>query len=81
MFYNIFTLLYRNLLIAVAILGSLCYELDPVLDLCDPGINSMAGALAAVANHPNLGESKYILLISCISYSEYSQFTFHSQPT
>ena len=48
------------LLVAVCVLGFLSYELDPVLDLSHPGINSVAGALAAKAHHANLGESKYI---------------------
>ena len=53
-------MLYWNLVIAVGVLGSLGYELDPVLDLGHPGIHTVAGALTAIANHSHLGESKYI---------------------
>ena len=51
------TLLQRNLLIAVGILGSLGQKLDPVLDLGHPGINSVTGALTPVAHHSHLGKS------------------------
>ena len=46
-------------MIAVGVLGSLGDELDPVLDLGHPGIHAVAGALAPIAHHTNLGESKY----------------------
>ena len=46
-------------MIAVGVLGSLGDEHDPVLDLGHPGIHSVAGALTAIADHTNLGESKY----------------------
>ena len=49
-------------MIAVGVLGSLGDELDPVLDLGHPGIHAVAGALAPIAHHTNLGESKYIII-------------------
>ena len=49
-----------NLLVTVGVLRSLCYELDPVLDLGHPGIHAMAGALTSIANYAHLGESKFI---------------------
>ena len=52
-----------NLLIAIGVLCSPGYELDPVLDLSHPGIHAVAGALAAIAHHSDLGESKYINLL------------------
>ena len=54
------TLLYWNIFITVAILGSLGYELDPVLDLGHPGIHAMAGALTAITYNTHLGKSKFI---------------------
>ena len=51
------------LLVTVGILGSLGQELDPMLDLGHPGIHAVAGALTAIAHHPNLGESKYTLYL------------------
>ena len=53
--YSMLTLLQWNLLIAVAILGSLGDKLNPVLDLGHPGIHAVTGALTSIANHPNLG--------------------------
>ena len=47
-------------MLAVSVLGSLGYELDPVLHLGHPAINAVAGALTSVANYSHLGESKYI---------------------
>ena len=47
-------------MVAVGVLGSLGNELDPMLDLGHPGIHAVAGALAPIANHSHLGESKYI---------------------
>ena len=55
-----FTLLYWNIFITVAILGSLGQELDPVLHLGHTAVHTVAGALTAVADHSHLGESKYI---------------------
>ena len=46
-----------TLLLTVGVLGSLGYELDPVLDLGHPGIHTVAGALAAKAHHSNLENS------------------------
>ena len=54
------TLLLWYICITVAILSSLGQELDPVLHLGDTAIYTVAGALASVANHPHLGESKYV---------------------
>ena len=54
------TLLYWNILVAVGVLCSLGYELDPVLYLGHPGIHTVAGTLAPVTYNTNLGESKYI---------------------
>ena len=54
------TVLYWNLLIAISVLGFLGKELDPILDLGDTTINSVAGALATVTNHSHLRESEYI---------------------
>ena len=51
----IYTWLQWDLRITVGVLCSLGYELDPVLDLCHPGIDAMAGALASIAHHTNLG--------------------------
>ena len=47
-------------MVAVAILGSLGQELDPVLHLGHTAVYAVAGALAAIANNSHLGESKYI---------------------
>ena len=47
-------------MIAVGVLGSLGYELDPVLHLGDTGVYAVAGALTSIANHSHLRESKYI---------------------
>ena len=55
-----FTWSVWNLLVTVGILGSLGYELDPVLNLSHPGINSVTGALASIADHSHLGKSKFI---------------------
>ena len=55
-----FTWSVWNLLVTVGILGSLGYELDPVLHLSHTGIHPVAGALTAVADHSHLRESKYI---------------------
>ena len=46
-----------NLLVTVGILGSLGYELDPVLHLGHPGIHAVAGTLTSIAHHTHLGES------------------------
>ena len=87
--YNILyiTLFYWNIFITVGVLGSLGQELDPVLDLGHPGINTVAGALTAIANNPNLGKSKimesfklYVSFWIFNIYIIYTQFTFHSQP-
>ena len=59
------TLLYWNIFVTVAILGSLGHELDPVLDLGHQGIHAMAGALAPIAHHTHLGEPKYIMFTNC----------------
>ena len=50
--------MFRNILIAVGIQSTASYVLDPVLDLCNPGIDTMAGTLTAVADYANLGKSK-----------------------
>ena len=50
-------------MIAVGVHGTLCDVLDPVLGLCNPGIHAVAGALAAIAHHSDLGESTYINLL------------------
>ena len=62
------TLLDRNLLLTVGVHSSPRNELNPVLDLSHPGIHAMAGALASIAHHTNLGESKYIMFINCDIY-------------
>ena len=49
------TLLLWNFFIAVGILGSLGKELDPVLHRGDTAVHTVAGALTAIAHHPNLG--------------------------
>ena len=54
------TWLIWNLVIAVAVHGSFGNELDPVLDLGHPGIHTVTGTLAAIADHTNLGESSVI---------------------
>ena len=54
------TLLLWNIMVAVGILGSLGQELDPVLHLGHTAVHSMAGALTAIADNSNLGESKFI---------------------
>ena len=54
------TLLYWNILVTIGVLGSLGQELDPVLDLRHPGIHTVAGTLAAIADHSHLGKSKFI---------------------
>ena len=54
------TLLLWNIVVTVAILGSLGQELDPVLYLGDTAVNAVAGALAPIAYNTNLGESKFI---------------------
>ena len=51
---------YWNIMVTVGVLGSLCYELDPVLDLGHPGIHTVAGALGPITHHAHLGESKFI---------------------
>ena len=53
------TLLLWTIMVAVAILGSLGQELDPVLDSGDTAVNPVAGALTSIAHHTNLGESKF----------------------
>ena len=53
------TLLKWNLCITVGVLGSLGQELDPVFHLGDTAVHTVAGALTAVADNSNLGESKY----------------------
>ena len=53
------TLLLWNIMVAVGILGSLGQELDPVLHLGHTAVHTVTGALTAVADHSNLGESKY----------------------
>ena len=47
-------------MVAVGVPSSLGQELDPVLDLGHPAIDTVAGALTAVADQSHLGESKYI---------------------
>ena len=65
------TLLKWNLCITVGILGSLGQELDPVLHLGDTAVYAVAGALTPVAEHSNLGDSKYILyFINCLLSSD-----------
>ena len=60
-----------NLCITVGILGSLGQELDPVLDLCHTAVYAVTGALTPVAEHSNLGDSKYILyFINCVLSSD-----------
>ena len=54
----VFTFSYWNLFVAVAILGSLGQELDPMLHLRHTAVHAVAGALAAIAHHSHLGESK-----------------------
>ena len=54
---SIFTWLVCNLL-TVAVHGFSSNELDPVLDLSNSGIHTLAGTLESKANHANLGESK-----------------------
>ena len=54
------TSLLWNIIVAVAVLGSLGQELDPMLDLGDTAVHTVAGALTAIADHSHLGESKYI---------------------
>ena len=54
------TLLLWNIVVTVAILGSLGQELDPVLHLGDTAVHTVAGALTPIANNSHLGESKYI---------------------
>ena len=49
-----------KLSITVAILSSLGQEPDPMLDLGHTAVHSMAGALTAIADNSNLGESKFI---------------------
>ena len=49
------TLSEWDLLNTVGVLGFLGQKLDPVLDLCHPGIDAMAGTLASIAHHTNLG--------------------------
>ena len=51
---------YWNIMVTVGVLGSLGYELDPVLHLGYSGIHTVAGALTAVADNSHLGESEYI---------------------
>ena len=54
------TLLLWNIMVTVGILGSLGQELDPVLHLGHTAVHTVAGALTPIADHSNLGESKYI---------------------
>ena len=54
------TLLLWNIVVTVAILGSLGQELDPVFHLGDTAIHTVAGALTPIANNSHLGESEYI---------------------
>ena len=54
------TLLLWNIMVAVGILGSLGQELDPMLDHGHTAVYPVAGALTAIADDTNLGESKYI---------------------
>ena len=54
------TLLLWNIVVTVAILGSLGQELDPMLDLSHTAVNPVAGTLTPIADHSHLGESKYI---------------------
>ena len=56
--YSMLTLLQWNLLIAVAILGSLGDKLNPVPDLGHPGIHAVAGAFTSIAHDTDLRESK-----------------------
>ena len=57
-FFTEYTWFVRNVLITIAVYGFCCYELDPVLDLGNPGIHAVTGTLAAIADHSDLGESK-----------------------
>ena len=52
------TLLLWNIVVTVAILGSLGQELDPVLHLSHTAVHTVAGALTPIADHSHLGESK-----------------------
>ena len=54
------TFSHWNILITVAILGSLGQELDPVFHLGHTAVYTVAGALAPIAHNAHLGESKYI---------------------
>ena len=54
------TLLLWNIMVAVAILGSLGQELDPVFHLGDTAVHTVARALTAIADNSHLGESKYV---------------------
>ena len=63
------TLLLWNLFITGTFLGSLGQELDPVFDLGDTAVHTVAGTLTPVADHSHLGESKYIVIYElCIIY-------------
>ena len=44
-----------NILVAVGVLSPLCQELDPVLDLCHPGMDTVTRTLGAGAQHAYLG--------------------------
>ena len=48
------TLLLWNIVVTVAILGSLGQELDPVFHLGDTAVYTVAGALTPVAHHSHL---------------------------
>ena len=44
-----------NILVTIGVLGPLCQELDPVLDLCHPGVDAVTRTLGAGAQHAYLG--------------------------
>ena len=59
------TVMHWYILVAVGILGSRGYELDPVLHLGHPGIHTVAGALTPIAHNANLRESKNLTYTGC----------------
>ena len=54
------TLLLWNIVVTVAILGSLGQELDPMFHLGHTAVHTVAGALTPIADNSHLGESEYI---------------------